>query len=182
MTTISLTRTEAAVLQAAAADQGRLSLAPTVKPAGRRRLVGRLLRDGLITPPDAPDGQHRLMPAGYRAIGLTPPELPGATSRPNKKALVLTLLAREEGATLAELIAATGWLPHTTRAALSRIRSGGQPLAKATRSDATIAYRILPLQPTARTRARRKGQTPPHAATAGMGAEPQAGVLTQATA
>ncbi len=95
---------------------------------------------------------------------------------------MLTLLARDEGATLAELIAARGWLPHTTRAALSRIRTGGQPLAKATRSDTTIAYRILPLQPTARTRARRKGETSPHAATAGMGAEPQACVPMQVRA
>lgn len=144
MTTVSLTRTEASILQEAAAGEGRLHFASTVKPASRKRLAGRFLRDALITPPDGPEGQYRLTPAGYEAIGLTPPAVPGAVSRPNKKALVLKLLARDEGATLAELIMATGWLPHTTRAALSRIRSGGQPLAKAARPDAAIAYRILP--------------------------------------
>ena len=178
MATISLTRTETSLLQEAAADAGRLRLAPTLKPASRKRLVGRLLRDALITPPDASEEQHRLTDAGYRAIGLTPPEQSGAVSRPNKKALVLTLLARDEGATLAELIAATGWLPHTTRAALSRIRSGGQPLAKAARQDATTAYRILPPPPTARPRSRRKGET----LTRGTGIEPQAGVPLQVTA
>ena len=178
MATISLTRTETSLLQEAAADAGRLRLAPTLKPASRTRVVGRLLRDALITPSDAPEGQHRLTPAGYQAIGLTPPEPSGALSRPNKKALVLTLLARDEGATLAELIAATGWLPHTTRAALSRIRSGGQPLAKAARQDATTAYRILPPPPAARPRSRRKGETP----TQGPGVEPQAGVPLQVTA
>ncbi|MCJ2011859.1 DUF3489 domain-containing protein [Methylobacterium sp. J-076] len=182
MTTILLTRTEADILHAAAADEGRLHFATTVKPASRKRLVGRLLRDALITPPDAPDGQHRLTPAGYRAIGLTPPPVAGATSRPNKKALVLTLLCRDEGATLAELIAATGWLPHTTRAALSQIRSGGQPLTKAARPDAATAYRILPLPPAARNRARRKADTPARALTVDTGSEPQAGVPTQATA
>jgi hypothetical protein len=173
MTTISLTRTEAGILQAAAADQGRLHFAPTVKPASRNRLLRRFLRDGLISSLDGADDQHRLAPGGYRAIGLTRPEPTDATSRPNKKAQVITLLARDEGATLAELIAATGWLPHTTRAALSRIRTGGQPLAKAARPDAAIAYRILPPAPTARTRVRRKGETPIPAPTADIGAEPQ---------
>lgn len=182
MTTISLTRTEAGILQAAAADQGRLHFAPTVKPASRKRLLGRFLRDGLIGPPDGGDDQHRLTRAGYRAIGLTPPEPTDATSRPNKKAQVITLLTRDEGATLVELITATGWLPHTTRAALSRIRTGGQPLAKAARPDATIAYRILPPVPAARTRARRKGETPIPAPTAGIGAELQVDGVTRVRA
>lgn len=182
MTTISLSRTEADILHAAATAEGRLHFAPAMKPASRKRLLGRFLRDALITPPDGSDGQYHLTPAGYRAIGLTPPPVSGAASRPNKKALVLTLLAREEGATLAELIGATGWLPHTTRAALSRIRSGGQPLAKATRPDATTAYRILPAPPAVRVRPRRKAETPARAATASIGAEPQVSVWTQATA
>lgn len=182
MTTISLTRTDAGILHAAAADKGRLHFAPAMKPASRKQLVGRFLRDALITPPDASDGQHHLTPAGYRAIGLTPPPVAGAASRPNKKALVMTLLSRDEGATLAELIAATGWLPHTTRAALSRIRSGGQPLAKAARPDATTAYRILPPPPATRNRAWRKADAPARALTVGTGSEPHEGVPTQATA
>jgi hypothetical protein len=40
---------------------------------------------------------------------------PAATTRPNKTIAVIALLTRPDGATLAELIAATGWLPHTTR-------------------------------------------------------------------
>ncbi|MGU3340966.1 DUF3489 domain-containing protein [Methylobacterium mesophilicum] len=182
MTTISLTRTEAGILQAAAADEGRLHFALTVKPASRKRLIRRLLSNALITPSDVPDGQHRLTPAGYGAIGLTPPPVAGATSRPNKKALVLTLLARDEGATLTELIAATGWLPHTTRAALSRIRSGGQPLSKAARPDAAMSYRILPTPPAARNHARRKAETPARALTGGTESDPHAGAPTQATA
>ena len=39
-----------------------------------------------------------------------------------KQALVLSLLQREQGATLDELVAVTHWLPHTTRAALTRLR------------------------------------------------------------
>jgi DNA-binding MarR family transcriptional regulator len=50
---------------------------------------------------------------------------PRATS---KIASVIGLLSRAEGATLAELIAATGWLPHTTRAALTGLRKRGYVL------------------------------------------------------
>jgi hypothetical protein len=42
-----------------------------------------------------------------------------------KLARILELLQRECGATLQELIAATDWLPHTTRAALTGLRKRG---------------------------------------------------------
>jgi Protein of unknown function (DUF3489) len=57
------------------------------------------------------------------------PATPGpATLSPrdgSKLALVIGLLSRENGATLTELAAATGWLPHTTRAALTGLRKRG---------------------------------------------------------
>lgn len=49
----------------------------------------------------------------------------------SKTALVITLLRREGGATLGDLVAATGWLPHTTRAALTGLRKKGHVIAKA---------------------------------------------------
>jgi hypothetical protein len=42
-----------------------------------------------------------------------------------KLAQVVSLLRRDQGATLSELAAATGWLPHTTRAALTGLRKRG---------------------------------------------------------
>jgi len=45
-----------------------------------------------------------------------------------KMARVIGLLRRGDGATLAELIAATNWLPHTTRAALTGLRKRGYPV------------------------------------------------------
>jgi hypothetical protein len=38
---------------------------------------------------------------------------------------VVELLQRDQGAKLDELIAATGWLPHTARAALTGLRHRG---------------------------------------------------------
>jgi hypothetical protein len=51
-----------------------------------------------------------------------PPSAPRAGS---KLARVLELLRRDCGATLEELIVATDWLPHTTRAALAGLRKRG---------------------------------------------------------
>ena len=66
---------------------------------------------------------------------------PPKPERVTKSAAVLELLARDDGATLAELIAATGWLPHTTRAALTGLRKKGHAIERSKRADQTC-YRI----------------------------------------
>lgn len=48
------------------------------------------------------------------------------------------MLKRSTGATLAELVATTGWLPHTTRAALTGLRKKGYMLDKQSRSGVTV--------------------------------------------
>ena len=55
---------------------------------------------------------------------------------------VIALLEREQGATLAEMVEATGWLPHTTRAALTGLKKKGRAIAKDKRDDVTC-YRIV---------------------------------------
>ena len=55
----------------------------------------------------------------------------------SKQALVVELLRRDGGATLAELVEATGWLPHTTRAALTGLRKKGHSLKKSKRGEVT---------------------------------------------
>jgi hypothetical protein len=60
----------------------------------------------------------------------------------SKSAAVLALLQREQGATLADMIATTGWLPHTTRAALTGLRKKGHTLEKSKRGEQTC-YRIV---------------------------------------
>ena len=52
--------------------------------------------------------------------------------RPSKIAQVLELLRRDEGATLADLVEATGWKPHTTRAALTGLRKTAAPVKRST--------------------------------------------------
>jgi hypothetical protein len=45
--------------------------------------------------------------------------------RPSKQQQLAALVVRDAGATLEQMIAATGWLPHTTRAALTGLRKKG---------------------------------------------------------
>ena len=90
--------------------------------------------------------------SGLLAIGVEPEEgqgggsaapLPPASPQPRsvKSATDVDLLQREGGATLAELIAATGWLPHTIRAALTGLRKKGHGIERFKR-DETTTYRI----------------------------------------
>ena len=68
-------------------------------------------------------------------------EAPTPTARTGTKAeLVLGLLRRSEGATLSELVDATGWLPHSTRAVLTGLRKKGHVVEKTKREDATCYH------------------------------------------
>jgi DNA-binding IclR family transcriptional regulator len=59
---------------------------------------------------------------------------------PTKSALVLALLQREQGATLAELVEATDWQPHTTRAMLTGLRRKGHMIERRKRHDVTCYH------------------------------------------
>jgi len=123
----------------------------------RPRALG---NDGIALAP------YRIASAGLAAIGLgsVPLDKADATSsssereakqaRPasasakpprlgSKLSQVISLLERADGASLAELTAATGWLPHTTRAALTGIRKRGLSLERRRQEDGTSIYLIV---------------------------------------
>ena len=91
---------------------------------------------------------------GLTAIGVVVPgtmEQPAAAEAqmntvspvpapPTKSALVLSLLRRGSGASLAELVDATGWLPHPTRAALTGLRKKGHSIDRRKRGDETCYH------------------------------------------
>lgn len=58
-----------------------------------------------------------------------------------KTGKVIELLRREEGATLDEMVKATAWLPHTTRAALTALKKKGYAIGRSQRDGASV-YRI----------------------------------------
>ena len=82
------------------------------------------------------------------AIGTKPARKNGKPSEPrgpSKIAAVITLLERPEGATLAEMVEATGWLPHTTRAALTGLKKKGHEMTSV-KADGVRTYRVIPMQ------------------------------------
>ena len=53
------------------------------------------------------------------------PALPVVAKKATKRDQLAALLLRHQGATLDQMIALTGWLPHTVRAAMSGLRKAG---------------------------------------------------------
>lgn len=62
--------------------------------------------------------------------------------KPNRSEIVLALLNREGGATLDELIEVTGWLPHSTRAALTGLKKKGHAIER-TKAKGISRYAIV---------------------------------------
>ena len=61
--------------------------------------------------------------------------------RETKIGKVIALLERKVGATLDEMVEATGWLPHTMRAALTGLKKKGLTIERDKRGD-KACYRI----------------------------------------
>ena len=109
---------------------------------------------GPTAPANAAKPQRRMArPAPNKAQTAAPSDAAASTGQPatkpapvTKTAAVIALLKRNTGATLAELIAATGWLPHTTRAALTGLRKKGHLIERSKRGEQTC-YRIAPGAP-----------------------------------
>lgn len=64
-----------------------------------------------------------------------------AAPRSTKANAVIELLCRASGATLDEMITATNWLPHTTRAALTGLKKKGH-VVTSEKLDGIRRYRI----------------------------------------
>ena len=76
-----------------------------------------------------------------------PPKARGAignpTPRPNtKRAALLGLLERPDGASVAEIGQQLGWLPHTVRAAITGLRQAGHEVTRSRDENGGSRYRI----------------------------------------
>ena len=136
---MKLTDTQRDVLLAAAEHtSGRIEIFPAhVKGGARANVLQGLVTRGLAK---ALKTGHCLTPAAYAALGLDAPAKEGAARTPKakpanvadtaqpaakpiregtKQAQVIAMLQRKGGATVAQIQAETGWLPHTVRGILS---------------------------------------------------------------
>ena len=66
----------------------------------------------------------------------------GVLKGSSKQQQLAALVVRDEGATLDQMIAATGWLPHTTRAALTGLKKKGYVISS-DKIDGVRTYRAV---------------------------------------
>jgi hypothetical protein len=75
-------------------------------------------------------------PANAKAGSVTVP------IRQSKKAAILGLLERPDGAAISDLTAATGWQVHSVRAALTGLRKDGKELIREKDDAGVTRYRL----------------------------------------
>lgn len=165
-----LTDTQSAILKAAAVrpDGNIEPLPPTLRGGARTKVIEGLLAKGLVA---GANGHHLLTDAGYAAVGKRRPipknvqqtDAPDAltkrevthtlqklaatspTIRPGTKlAAIIDAMRHPGGATIAQMMAGTGWQAHTVRGAISGMirKRLGYEVVTEKGADGQRAYRI----------------------------------------
>ena len=99
-------------------------------------------------PESKPEPEHAphdvQSPAPTQADQQDTPPATGRTRANSKQALVIQMLKRPEGATVAQIMEATGWLNHTVRGTLSGVlrKRLGMNVVSAKNPEGMSAYRI----------------------------------------
>ncbi|WBQ09906.1 DUF3489 domain-containing protein [Hyphomonadaceae bacterium ML37] len=143
-----LSNIQTLILKAAAEREARIALPlpDTLRGGAAARVVGAMLAKGLLEEVDA--DMHKNDPvwretgdghgvtliatdAGLGAIGIKPEATTGAPTEADaapkprtprvgtKQEMLIAMLRAPEGATIEEIVAATGWQSHTVRGAMS---------------------------------------------------------------
>ena len=125
-------------------------LKPVKKFTSRQTAVARIWQAIARLSPDAAQPAEPIAPAKSKSK-KSPNKAPRRTqaqkgaseSRTNKKAEVIAMMKRAKGATLAEIIEATGWQKHTVRGFVSILGSKGRLKVESAKNDAgERTYRI----------------------------------------
>lgn len=115
---MKLTTTQKHILHAAAErPSGDIEPLPANVNAGiRQRVIDGLTKRGLV---EFKGGIHRISTAGLDAIDKPPKVDKPATRTGTKQARMIELMRRPQGASIDEIVAETGWLPHTVRGTMT---------------------------------------------------------------
>jgi hypothetical protein len=111
-------------------------------PAASRSKKGSPKSAGEKTATKAPAARTRAT-AQRKAAGGDEPSS-GQLRPGSKQAIIVDLMMLPKGATLDDLIKATDWLPHTTRAALTGLRKRGYAVERTRGEDKITRYRATP--------------------------------------
>ena len=132
---VSQTRSGSAAAETAAAA----ALAAALPPEGASESIE--LSKNITVSPEDQTSQSVPMPGG---ADLTTAGVPGA-DRPRastKRAMLIGMLERPEGALIAELGQRLGWLPHTVRAAMTGLRHAGHAVTRSKDAEGRSVYRL----------------------------------------
>jgi hypothetical protein len=116
---------------------------------GRRisLIITRAGRDAIGVEDDAGETQPPVKTRSAKPSSATVttenPPTAGLPRSGSKQALIVAMLTKDKGATLAALIEATGWLPHTTRAAMTGLRKRGFAIERTRHEKLGSLYRIV---------------------------------------
>jgi len=134
-----------AITPEAQTSSGRLS-------ASQRDYVLTLVGLAMIaSPPYSKPVSDDPVPAAEPDGGPPLTDLTGAggasdAPRQSRHDQIVAMLSRPEGASVPAIMAVTGWLPHTTRAALSGLRKKGYCLDRTQAEGEAAIYRIIATQ------------------------------------
>jgi hypothetical protein len=136
-----------------------------MKPSANRvtaKIRGQRKQQRKVAPRKSPAGSKTKGPSPARAARAESTalkqNLPAAAPRHSKQAAVVALLRRPQGVTIAEIVAATGWQPHTVRGLFSGTLKKKLHLSlSSAQEDRGRVYRIIDAGGTADEDARSRG-------------------------
>jgi hypothetical protein len=139
----ALRKSISAIINRGLVEEKEVTRADAVWSMADDRRVGVFITDLARTLLDGSDAEEAFTveTTGAAVAPAAPKDLKAAPRSGTKQALVVEMLQRESGVALAELAAATGWLPHTTRAALTGLKKKGHAITKA-KTDGVSRYSL----------------------------------------
>jgi len=122
---------------------GTNSTAATAPAARKARL------NGSESGRDKPEPARASIKPVAEPTDLAVSRLSGAEQPPasTKRAQLINLLERPEGASVGEIGQRLGWLPHTVRAAITGLRKAGREVTRSKDDDDRFVYRLALLKP-----------------------------------
>jgi len=81
-------------------------------------------------------------------VSISSPDLPRAGT---KRAMLIGMLERAQGASVAEIGQRLGWLPHTVRAAITGLRHAGREVTRSKNESSQAVYRLAPVETQSRS-------------------------------
>ena len=120
------TNSAAAELPKASVKNRALSITHDERPE-KTALKPKPRSKGAVTPP----------------VSVSSPDLPRAST---KRAMMIGMLERAQGASVAEIGQRLGWLPHTVRAAITGLRHAGREVTRSKNESGQTLYRLAPVE------------------------------------